>query len=422
MPESKIRARRTLWVVAAAELLATSLWFAGTLAIPQLTETWQTDLGTSSWLTMAVQLGFVVGALAAAVFNLPDVFSATKVFAVSSVAAAVANALFVWLAVDHMFLAMVMRFLVGMFLAGVYPVGMKILAGWFRDGRGTALGVLVGALTVGKAMPYAVHGAGELHWQVVGVVCSGFAVAAAVLVVLGVKDGPYTTPAPPVDFHQVGEVFRNRRLRLANFGYFGHMWELYSMWGWIALLLAASAGHHGSVIGVGAFLAIASGAIGSYWAGRVADKGDGRKGEELTAENVEDTEQRMEERRVARRAQVTIVAMAVSAACCLLVPLVFGYFWVLLALSLVWGVAVVADSAQFSTIVSEVADRRYVGTALTLQTAIGFLLTVVSIRIIGSIGEQYGWQWAAAAMSIGPLLGIWAMWRLQANPTAQGSR
>ncbi len=410
-------------MVAAAELLATSLWFAGTLAIPQLTEIWQTDLGTSSWLTMAVQLGFVVGALAAAIFNLPDVFSASKVFAVSSVAAAVANALFVWLAADHIVLAMVLRFLVGMFLAGVYPVGMKILAGWFRDGRGTALGVLVGALTVGKAMPYAVHGAGELNWQVAGLICSGFALVAAVLVVLGVKDGPYTTPAPPVDFHQVGEVFRNRRLRLANFGYFGHMWELYSMWGWIALLLAASAGHHGSVIGVGAFFVIASGAIGSVWAGRVADKnvratmnGFGEKG--AGAEPLFQTEKETEAARIVRRSRVTIVAMAVSAACCLLVPLVFGNFRVLLALSLVWGIAVVADSAQFSTIVSEVADRRYVGTALALQTAIGFLLTVVSIRLIGAVGEQYGWEWAAVAMSVGPLLGIWAMWRLQANPQA----
>lgn len=419
MSESKKRARRMLWVVAAAELLAGSLWFAGTLAIPALREVWQANLATASWLTMAVQLGFVVGALAAAVFNLPDVFSASKVFAVSSVAAAVANALFVWVAAEHIFAALALRFLVGVFMAGVYPVGMKILAGWFRDGRGTALGVLVGALAFGNAIPYAIHGVGTLDWQVAGLVCSGFALVAAGLVVLGVKDGPYTTPAPPVDFHQVGEVFRNRRLRLANFGYFGHMWELYSMWGWMALLLTASAGHHGSVIGVGVFFVIASGTIGSVWAGRVADRGNYHKGEEeITAENAEDIEQGIEERRVVRRSRVTIVAMAVSAACCLLVPLVFGNFRVLLALSLVWGVAVVADSAQFSTIVSEVADRRYVGTALTLQTAIGFLLTVVSIRIIGAIGEQYGWQWAAAAMSIGPLLGIWAMWRLQANPAA----
>ncbi len=392
MSLSGSNAWRTLWIIAAAELLATSLWFSGTIAIPALQQAWQTDLATASWLTMAVQLGFVAGALVVAVFNLPDVFNATRVFVVSSVAAAAANALFVWVAAEHIFAAMVLRFLVGAFLAGVYPVGMKILAGWFRDGRGTALGVLVGALTAGKAMPYAVQGVGQLDWQVAGLVCSGFALVATILAGCCVKEGPFSAPAPRVDFHQVGEVFRNRRARLANFGYFGHMWELYSMWGWIAMLLAASAGEHSSTVKLAAFLAISSGAIGSYWAGRAADVGELSEAE-----------------RVARRARVTIIAMAVSGACCLLVPLVFHSFWLLAGLSLVWGVAVVADSAQFSTIVSEVSDQRYLGTALALQTAIGFLLTVVSIRIIGSIGENYGWSWAAASMAIGPFLGIVAM-------------
>jgi len=398
-------ARRTLILVSIAELLGTSLWLSGTAAIPELTRIWQTGLSVGAWLTMSVQLGFVTGALAAALFNLPDIFKASRLFAISAIAAAAANAAFAWVAPHSIAGAMALRFLTGVFLAGIYPVGMKLLSGWFRDGRGTALGVLVGALTVGKAAPYLVEGLGVVAWDAVVLICSGLTLLAAVMVGFGVHEGPYSAPQPPLDLHQVRSILHNRPLRLANFGYFGHMWELYSMWGWIALILQASAGRHGGAVALAAAIAIASGAIGCVWAGRVADAAAGVK-------SLED--------RIARRARVTIVAMATSGVCCLLAALVFEHYWLLLAVSVVWGVSVVADSAQFSAIVSEVSDRRYVGTALALQTAVGFLLTVISIRVIGAIGETYGWPWAAAAMSIGPALGIVAMRRLHVTePNSQ---
>ena len=377
-----------------------SVWLSGTVVLPKLTALWETDLSVSAWLTMAVQLGFVAGALAAAVFNLPDVVHAPRLMVVSCVAAAVANAAFAWVAEEHIAAALVLRFLTGVFLAGVYPVGMKILSGWYSDGRGTALGVLVGALTVGKALPYAVEGAGDLPWRAVVLACSVMALAAAVIVRLGVREGPFAASQPPVDFHQVGAIFSNRRLRLANLGYFGHMWELYSMWGWIALMLAASTGGSYRAAALVAFLAIASGGIGCVWAGRVSDAAGAQS----------------EQERIARRSRVTIIAMAVSGACCLAAAAVMDHFWLLAVVAVVWGVSVVADSAQFSTIVSEVSDRRYVGTALALQTAIGFLLTVFSIQVIGAIGSRYGWRWAAAAMVIGPALGIIAMRRLERSP------
>ncbi len=397
--------RRVLFFVAAAELLTTSLWFSGTVVLPQLTQLWQADLNVTAWVTMAVQLGFVVGGLLSALFNLADVVSAPRLFAFAALGGAATNAAFAAVAADNIPAALTLRFLTGAFLAGVYPPGMKILAGWFRDGRGLALGILVGSLTVGKALPYAVEAAGDLPWRALILVSSALALVGAALVAFGVKEGPYSAPQPPVDFHQLGAIFRNRVLRLANFGYFGHMWELYSMWGWIALLLASAAGGERTrVVGIASFLAIALGAVGSVWAGRAADApGNPAPVEDPAA-------------RTARRARVTIISMAVSGACCLLAALVFQHFWVLVVVSLVWGVAVVADSAQFSTIVSEVADRRYVGTALTLQTALGFLLTVVSIRVIGAIGETYGWPYAAAAMAIGPALGILAMLPLSRAP------
>jgi MFS family permease len=388
-------AQRTLVLLSAAELLAMSLWFTGTAVLPQLAEQWRADVSLTAWLTMAVQLGFVAGALVIAIFNLPDVFSAPHIFVGSCIAAAAANGMFAAVGGTRISMAIALRFLTGAFLAGVYPTGMKILAGWYREGRGLALGVLIAALTVGSALPHGVHAFGTLPWRAVVYTSSALGLAAAVIVAVAVRDGPYAGAQPPFHLSQAGEVFRNRRLRLANFGYLGHMWELYSMWGWIAALLAASRRSRDvSVIELSAFFVIAVGAAGCVWAGLVSDA--------MTNAS-----------RVSQRSRVTVIAMAVSGACCLAAAVVFDHFWMLLAVALVWGVAVIADSAQFSAIVSEVADQRYVGTALALQTALGFLLTVVSLRVIAGVATYAGWRWAVAAMALGPALGILAMERLR---------
>ena len=326
---------------------------------------------------------------------------------VAALFAAVVNGLFAVVAAEHFWWALILRFLTGVAMAGVYPVGMKILSGWFREGRGTALGVLVGSLTVGKGVPFLLDGISELPWRGVILVSSLLALAAAAMVGLGVKEGPYTLPSPRVDFHQVRAILHNRRVRLANLGYFGHMWELYSMWTWIALLLAAAAGGRDRGVAVAAFFAIGAGFVGCYWAGRVSDATGKEPADASGGDGA----------RIARRSRVTIIAMAVSGACCLLVPLTFDVYPLLVAVCIVWGASVVADSAQFSTIVSEVSDRRYIGTALTMQTALGFLLTVVAIRATGAIATAYGWRAAAATMAIGPALGIIAMWRLMAQPS-----
>jgi MFS family permease len=395
--------RRALILLSTAELLAMSLWFTGTAALPQLAQAWNAGYGLTAWLTIAVQLGFVAGALGAAVFNLPDVFRADRIFVVSSLASAAANALFAWLAAEHVAAALVLRFLTGVFLAGVYPTGMKLLAGWFRERRGLALGIFIAALTVGSALPHAVEAAGNLPWRTMVLASSGFAVVAAMLVALGVHPGPYAAPQPPFDFHQVGQTFRQRRLRLANLGYLGHMWEVYSMWGWIGVLLAASGANIATAwVEMSTFSAIAIGAVGCVWAGVASDR----------APNPDSSGNG----RLRRRSNVTIAAMAGSGACCLAAGLVFDRFPALVAVSLVWGIAVVADSAQFSTIVSEVSHPSYVGTALTMQVALGFLLTSLSVRVVAAVGEHWGWRWAGPAMAIGPLLGILAMMRLRTAP------
>ncbi|MDT8437223.1 MAG: MFS transporter, partial [Gemmatimonadota bacterium] len=349
-------ARRSLAVLSAAVLLGMSVWFAASAAAPHLAERWALDPSRAGWLATLVQLGFVAGTLAAAVLNLADVVPARRYFAASSAAAALANAALV--VVPDYEWALVTRFFTGFFLAGVYPPAMKMAATWFVRGRGLAIGTLVGALTVGKAMPWLVDVAGGagIGFIVLGTSAGGG--LAALLVLAGYRDGPYAFPRRPFAWGLVGDVVRGRKWRLATGGYLGHMWELYAMWAWIATFLAASerarlglpAGAPAGVpVKLAAFVAIAVGAAGCVWGGWVAD----REGYE----------------------PLTMRAMAASGTCALLVGLFFGASPLLLMpIVLAWGFFVIADSAQFSALVTEVVEPHAVGTALTLQVAAGFLL------------------------------------------------
>jgi MFS family permease len=386
---------RTLALVAAAELLGMSLWFSASAVAPALKAEWGLTDSATAWLTLAVQLGFVAGTLVSALGNLPDVFSTRRLFALSAWLGAAANAGLALSARGPMS-AVALRFLTGFFLAGVYPPGMKILATWFRRGRGAALGILVGGIALGKAFPYLVNAVGHSAWRVNVLTVSGFAILGGAIVLFFVGDGPYATPAARFDVSQIAKVFGNRGIRLADFGYFGHMWELYAMWTWVPVFLRASFAAHGerpSLAEGASFLVLGSGAIGCVAAGLLAD-------------------------RIGRTA-VTSWAMGVSGACCLFVGLLFDASpGVLLVVAAVWGAAVVADSAQFSACVTELGDPRYMGTALTIQTCIGFLLTMVSIEIVPLAVNAVGWRWAFAVLAPGPFLGVAAMLRLRGLPEA----
>lgn len=384
---------RTLAILTLAELLGMSLWFAVSAVSAQYRALWDLSSSQVAWLTTVVQLGFVAGTAVSALLNLADVVPARRLFAGSAVLGAAANAL--TLSAGALPAALVWRFLTGVALAGVYPPAMKMISTWFRARRGLAVGTIVGALTVGKAFPYLVHAIPGAGIAPVVLTASAGAVVAALLVWLGYRDGPYPFPPRPFSWGLARDVLRTRPWQLATGGYLGHMFELYAAWTWLPVFIAASiaasdpsAGTRGeSVASAIGFAALAIGGAGCIWGGFVAD----RRG----------------------RAWLVTVAMAISGACAVLIGFTFGTsLWILVPVALVWGFFVIADSAQFSVLVTESVPPHAVGTALTLQTSLGFLLTAVTIQLIPPLAATVGWRWAFAVLSLGPVLGIASIRRL----------
>lgn len=373
-----------------------SLWFSASAVTPQLRSIWGLTTAEAGWLTTIVQLGFVCGTAVAAVLNLADVIPAGRLFSASALLGAAANAAI--LAVPGFPAALGTRFLTGFFLAGVYPPAMKMTATWFRKERGFAIGVIVGALTVGKAIPYLVRALPHVGLRPVVLTSSVGAVVAAILVAATYRDGPYPFAARPFSWRQIHDVVRVREWRLATASYLGHMFELYAFWTWIPSFLAASVAasqrfRAPRLISLLAFTTIAIGGLGSVWGGLFADK----RGRE----------------------RLVSISLFMSGSCCLLSGVLFGGpIWVLGALAMTWGFFVIADSAQFSTLVTESVPAHAVGTALTVQTSLGFLLTMLPMQLVPSIAQRTGWRWGFAILALGPLAGIAAIRRFAASRVA----
>ncbi|MGK0266317.1 MAG: MFS family permease [Maricaulis sp.] len=386
---------RALTLIALAQFLALSVWFAGAAALPALLEATALSPFRQAALTSSVQAGFVVGALLSALWGLPDRIDPRRLFAIGAAIAAIANLAALGLPPGG--LAMIAsRAIAGAALALVYPVGMKLAASWARGDAGLLVGLLVGALTLGSAMPFLFNLAEiGLGWQTPFALSAIAALLACGLILLATA-GPGQRPAAAFDPGTIALAFRDPALRLANLGYLGHMWELYAMWAWIGPFLHAYwapriAGT--AAANLSAFAVLAIGAIACVLAGRAADRFG--------------------------RTSVTMLAMAVSGSCALLAGLFFNASpWLMLPLLLIWGMSVIADSAQFSAAITELAPPDRVGTLLTMQTAMGFALTTVMVQILPLWINFAGWDYAFAPLAIGPAIGVWAMWRLRQRPEA----
>jgi MFS family permease len=386
-----------LGLLCLAVMLSLTTWFSATAITPELKAAWHLSGAIQAWLTNGVQIGFVAGALVSSLVNLPDVVRLNRLMAVSALLAAAANACLLLQPGPIGLVAA--RILTGVALAGVYPPALKLVSTWFIRGRGLALGAVIGALTVGSSLPHLFRAvAGSLDWQAVVLASSIATLVGAGLFWFLASEGPHPFGKAIFDPRQIGAIFGDRPLLLVNIGYLGHMWELYAMWAWLLTYVRAALEVQGqpspAFASLLTFCAIAAGVAGCLLGGVLSD----RFGRSLT----------------------TAGMMIVSGLCALAIGFVFdGPLWLFVLIAIVWGISVVGDSAQFSAAVTELGDRRFVGTALSVQLGLGFALTVLVIGLIPRVaGLLGGWRWAFLLLVPGPLIGAAAMLGLRRLPSS----
>ncbi|MGG5175846.1 MFS transporter [Pseudarthrobacter sp. J1763] len=381
------RAWRALAALAVAMLLSMATWFSASAVVPQLASQFQLSDSTSAWLTIGVQVGFVIGALVLATTSAADRFGPRHLMFAGTTLAGIMN--LGMLAANDAWQIIALRILTGACLAAVYPSAMKCISTWFKTSRATAVGVMIGALTVGSASPHLVAAAGSLDWRFVVVGTSLLSAAGGLTALLAAKDGPFTFPRSKFSLREALRAFTARPVLMSSLGYFGHMWELYAMWSWFSVYLSSVLARSDSPLteqfaSLATFVVVSIGAVGCLVGGRLAER--------------------------VGSAKSAIVSMIFSGACAAVIGWIpAGALWLVLLIALLWGFWVIADSAQFSVLITQVADQRYVGSMLTLQMALGYTVTVPIVWLVPTLQANAGWGWAFVCLALGPAIGVLAI-------------
>lgn len=386
-------AKRPFWilpVIIVSQFAGTSLWFASNAVLGDLQQLWSLGNQAIGYMTSAVQLGFIVGTLCFTFFAVSDRFSPRMIFFICSLLGAASN-LSIYFLAQGLESLLTLRFLTGIFLAGIYPVGMKIASGWYKEGLGKALGFLVGAVVVGTAFPHLLKSYGQsVAWESVILSVSVISLAGGILMLLFVPDGPYLFKGTRFDRKVLAVIFRARNLRSAALGYFGHMWELYALWAFVPVVITNYAAQKTAVdinVSFWAFCIIAAGGLGCAGGGMISRK--------------------------AGSASIALIQLIASGICCLLSPLFYSApVAIFLGCLLFWGIVVAGDSPQFSALVARTAPKEFVGSALTIVNCIGFSITIVSIQLLTFLSNHVSLKYIFLFLIVGPLFGVFALWPL----------
>jgi MFS family permease len=381
-----------LVVTGVALVLSLTTWYSATAIVPELTLLMSLSLYQAAWFTKSVQVGFVFGALSLSLLSLLDTYKSSTIMAISACIAGIANAILIL--EPGIALSLFSRFITGMALAGIYPTVIKFIATWFKKGRGFAMGIMLSSLTLGSALPHLVRAIGvQFDWELVISMSSLACLTAAGLFAFVLQDGPHKFSKTKADLNQLRRIIKDRPLMLVNIGYFGHMWELYAMWGWffVYAIAAKSTGLGLENAALLTFSVIAAGAPGCVLGGWLADR--------------------------IGRCYATVCLMFISGTCALTIGLCFnGPSWLFFTIALIWGLTAVADSAQFSAAVTELSDKSMVGSALALQMGVGFAITIFVIWLLPVVAEHQGsWRWTFLILVPGPFLGALSMLLLRSE-------
>jgi MFS family permease len=372
-----------------------SIWFSANAIISQLETLWGLTQIDKGILSSILIIGFVSGGLVFSIFNIPDIFKTKNFYVLSSIISSSANLLSA-LAPNFLFIVFT-RFLTGFFLAGVYPIAMKLTVSWFKENRGLAVGILLGALTAGSGLPFIFNLTGLPDWRMLVSLSSIQGFFGALIVLFFVNEGPYAGKKAVFKFSNIKSMLSQRSILYANFGYYGHMWELYAFWIWIPIFLQEVWKRTNGTdpifyFSIGTFLIFFTGALANALGGGISDK--------------------------IGRTTFNIIVLSVSGFSSLIIGFFLNDVILALLVAIIWGITIIPDSPQYSTMISELADQSFVGTALTIQTALGFLLTIISIQLVPIMVDLVGWSMAFTFLAIGPIFGILSMLALRREPDA----